>query len=71
MESTEESPFYYRMVKLASERIGTVRQENRFQFILIAVEELRRVRSKFDRRGYKKSEMVEAVKRIIDVYKAS
>ena len=56
-----------RMVKLVSERIGSVRAEDRFQFLLLAVEELTRIRNVFDRAGYNKEELVDAVRRILNI----
>ena len=57
------------MVKLVSERIGSVRAEERFQMLLLTVEELRRVRKEFNRAGYKKEQLVNAVRRILEAYK--
>ena len=55
------------MVKLVSERIGSVSAEDRFQFLLLAVEELTRIRNVFDRAGYNKEELVDAVRRILNI----
>ena len=52
-----------------SERIGSVRAEERFQLLLLTVEELRRVRKEFNRAGYKKEQLVNAVRRILEAYK--
>ena len=56
------------MVKLVAERIGSVRQEERFQLLLVAVEELRRVRKNFHRSGYTKKELVDSVRRILSIF---
>ena len=53
------------MIKLLGERIGTVRSEEVLNDRLITVEELRRLRQKFDRKNLSKEDISVAIKRML------
>ena len=53
------------MIKLLGERIGTVRSEEVLNDRLITVEELRRLRQKFDRKNLSKEDILVAIKRML------
>ena len=56
-----------RMVKLAAERIRTVRSELRFQQVLLTVVELQRLSRDFRRGTFTKQQLEDVVKKLLEV----
>ena len=53
------------MIKLLGERIATVRSEEALNDRMMTVEELRRLREKFDRKNLSKGDISLAIKRMV------
>ena len=53
------------MIKLLGERIGTVRSEEALNDRLMTVEEMRRLRDKFDRKKLSKKDIQHAIKKMV------
>lgn len=56
-----------RMIKLAHERIKTVRSELRWQQVLLTVVELQRLSQDFRRGTFTKKQLEDVVKKLLDV----
>ena len=57
----------FRMIKLLGERIRTVRSEAALMSRIFTVEELRRLRGKFDRKKLNKADIQRAVKKMLRI----